>query len=66
VIVNDMTEINIDAELVRSGDAAIDHVEERMVELTNGCICCTLRRSPRPSPSPPAANRSASWRGSKG
>ena len=43
VIVNDMSEINIDAELVRSGDAAIDHVEERMVEMTNGCICCTLR-----------------------
>ncbi|HEY0280324.1 MAG TPA: GTP-binding protein [Solirubrobacterales bacterium] len=43
VIVNDMSEINVDAELVRSGDAAIDHVEERMVEMTNGCICCTLR-----------------------
>ena len=43
VIVNDMSEINVDAELVRSGDAAIDHVEERLVEMTNGCICCTLR-----------------------
>lgn len=43
VIVNDMSEINVDAELVRSGDAAIDHVEERMIEMTNGCICCTLR-----------------------
>jgi G3E family GTPase len=43
VIVNDMSEINVDAEQVRSGDAAIDHVEERMVEMTNGCICCTLR-----------------------
>ncbi|MBN9624273.1 MAG: GTP-binding protein, partial [Actinobacteria bacterium] len=43
VIVNDMSEINVDAALVRAGDAAIDHVEERMVEMTNGCICCTLR-----------------------
>lgn len=43
VIVNDMSEVNVDAELVRSGDAAIDRVEERMVEMTNGCICCTLR-----------------------
>src|ERR1700743_765476 len=43
VIVNDMSEINVDAELVRSGDAAIDHVEERMGERTHGCICCTLR-----------------------
>jgi G3E family GTPase len=43
VIVNDMSEINVDAELLRSGDASIDRVEERMVEMTNGCICCTLR-----------------------
>jgi G3E family GTPase len=43
VIVNDMSEINVDAQLVGSGDTAIDHVEERMVEMTNGCICCTLR-----------------------
>ncbi|MDO8185600.1 GTP-binding protein [Conexibacter sp. JD483] len=43
VIVNDMSEVNVDAELVRRGDAAIDHVAERLVELSNGCICCTLR-----------------------
>lgn len=43
VIVNDMSEINIDAELLRSGEASIDRVEERMVEMSNGCIRCTLR-----------------------
>lgn len=43
VIVNDMSEINIDAELVRQGDARLDRVEEELVELSNGCICCTLR-----------------------
>ncbi|WP_026303524.1 GTP-binding protein [Jongsikchunia kroppenstedtii] len=41
VIVNDMSEINIDASLVELG--GFDRTEERMVELTNGCICCTLR-----------------------
>lgn len=43
IIVNDMSEINIDADLVRNGDASLSHTEEKMVEMSNGCICCTLR-----------------------
>jgi G3E family GTPase len=42
VIVNDRSEINIDAALVRDGNE-LSRTEERLVELTNGCICCTLR-----------------------
>ena len=43
VIVNDMSEINIDADLVRDGGADLSRTDETLVELTNGCICCTLR-----------------------
>ncbi|MEL7364128.1 MAG: GTP-binding protein, partial [Bacteroidota bacterium] len=55
VIVNDMSEVNVDAALVRQGEAQYDttsapdvalevtRTDARLVEMSNGCICCTLR-----------------------
>jgi len=42
VIVNDMSEVNIDADLVRA-DGGLTRTDETLVEMSNGCICCTLR-----------------------
>jgi G3E family GTPase len=42
VIVNDMSEVNVDANLVKS-ENTLSHTQEKLVEMSNGCICCTLR-----------------------
>lgn len=42
VIVNDLSEVNVDGELVASG-GCLSRVDEKVVEMSNGCICCTLR-----------------------
>ena len=42
VIVNDMSEVNIDAQIVQN-EAHLSRTEEKLIEMSNGCICCTLR-----------------------
>ena len=55
VIVNDMASVNVDAELLRR--SGVLQQEEKMIELSNGCICCTLREDLLTSLSSLAAER---------
>ena len=43
VMVHGMSEVNIDAQLIAGGSTALSRTEEKLIEMTNGCIRCTLR-----------------------
>ena len=56
VIVNDMSEINIDAAMVQN-EVSLNHQQEKLVEMSNGCICCTKRPSTFTKPESPSGMR---------